>query len=343
MNLCPVCGRDGEPHGVACIEAPPPNGSNIVVTDPLQNKRKRNAVPEGATLLSKGKPKRIYPWTTISTADIQAKIDLGLAEESMTSALSGRVIVAQEHLSIQSVLLDVFDTEDRRTGAKEILDEESLSDILRPFLREEPKWVVHCSVTDSMVSGEWGLKSFSIGKRGYLYYEPDWGVGDPEEHQSLPILAAWEPIKDAQAFRACFLYTYERTWQEFGLPPLMGQWATGPSDIMLDTVRAVLRMQPELWWGVVERLHEEKNSPSFDQVAEASAKQTREPPEAVSRILRPYYETERGVQWDDKGKDITDYSKWQRIKTEVCRGNFTEQESRILVAAFLFIIGKDVF
>jgi hypothetical protein len=41
---------------------------------------------------------------------------------------------------------------------------------------------------------------------GYLYYELDWGEGGPAE--SLPILAAWEPIGDAQAFRACFLDSY---------------------------------------------------------------------------------------------------------------------------------------
>jgi hypothetical protein len=32
-----------------------------------------------------------------------------------------------------------------------------------------------------MASGCWGLLEFRLGARGYLYYQPDWGVEDPEE------------------------------------------------------------------------------------------------------------------------------------------------------------------
>ena len=36
-----------------------------------------------------------------------------------------------------------------------------------------------------MASGCWGLLEFRLGARGYLYYQPDWGVEDPDE--CLPI------------------------------------------------------------------------------------------------------------------------------------------------------------
>lgn len=66
----------------------------------------------------------------------------------------------------------MLQTEDRQDEANGILEESSLCDVFRPFLEKEPEWDVVCSVTDSMVSGSWGLKSFIIGDRGYLYYEP---------------------------------------------------------------------------------------------------------------------------------------------------------------------------
>ena len=299
-----------------------------------------------AALPSKDKLKKTHPWTTISTAEVQAKIDLGLSE---VPASSGRAFVAHEDLSIRSALVEVLQTEDRQDEANGILEESSLCDVFRPFLEKEPDWEVVCSVTDSMVSGSWGLRSFLIGDRGYLYYEPVWGVGD-DEGECLPIAAAWEPVKDAQAFRVCFLLAYERNWQDFCLPPMMGQWAIGPRDVMPEAVMNALRSDPD-WSAVVERLRKDKNSRSFEEIVLAVAKQTGEYPESVSRILRPYYEVKKAVQnqlplfVNDDGRDIACSFEREEVGAEADSGGggFSESESRILVAAFLFIIGRGGF
>jgi len=288
--------------------------------------------------------KKIHPWTTISTAEVRAKIDLGLSEVPTSS---GRAFLAHEDFSIRSALVEVLQTEDRQDEANGILEESSLCDVLRPFLKKEPEWEVVCSVTDSMVSGSWGLRSFIIGDRGYLYYEPVWGVGD-DVGECLPIVAAWDPVKDAQAFRVCFLNAYERNWQDFCLPPMMGQWAGGPRDIMLEAVMNALRSDPD-WSAVVERLRKDKNSRSFEEIVLAVVKQTGEHPESVSRILRPYYEATKAVQnqlpllVDDERRDIACTFELEGVGAKADSGGFSESESRILVAAFLFIIDRGGF
>ena len=297
-----------------------------------------------AVLQSKDKLEKIHPWITISTAEVQARIDLGL---SAVPTSSGRAFVAHEDLSIRSALLEVLQTEDRQDEANGILEESSLCDVFRPFLEKEPEWDVVCSVTDSMVSGSWGLRSFIIGDRGYLYYEPVWGVGD-DKGECLPIIAAWEPVKDAQAFRVCFLLAYERNWQDFCLPPMMGQWASGPRDIMLEAITNALRLAPD-WSAVVERLRKDKNSQSFEEIALAVVEETGERAESVSRILRPYYEfkeaapNQRPLFIDDKGGEIACTFELEGRGAETESEGFSEWESRILVAAFLFIIGKGGF
>lgn len=297
-----------------------------------------------AALPSKDKLKKIHPWTTISTAEVQAKIDLGLSEVPTSS---GRAFVAHEVLSIRSALVEVLQTEDRQDEANGILDEISLRDVFRSFLKKEPDWEVVCSVTDSMVSGSWGLRSFLIGDRGYLYYEPVWGVGD-DEGECLPIAAAWEPVKDAQAFRVCFLLAYERNWQDFCLPPMMGQWASGPRDIMLEAVTNALRLDAD-WSPVVERLRNDKNSQSFEEIVLAVVEKTGERAESVSRILRPYYEFKEAAQnqrplfIDGEGEEIACTFEVEGRGAVADSGGLSELESRILVAAFLFIIGERGF
>jgi hypothetical protein len=297
-----------------------------------------------AALQSKDKLEKIHPWITISTAEVQARIDLRL---SAVPTSSGRAFVAHEDLSIRSALLEVLQTEDRQDEANGILEESSLCDVFRPFLEKEPEWDVVCSVTDSMVSGSWGLKSFIIGDRGYLYYEPVWGVGD-DKGECLPIIAAWEPVKDAQAFRVCFLLAYERNWQDFCLPPMMGQWASGPRDIMLEAITNALRLAPD-WSAVVERLRKDKNSQSFEEIALAVVEETGEPAESVSRILRPYYELNEAAQnqrplfIDGEGEEIACTFELEGRGAVADSGGFSELESRILVAAFLFIIGERCF
>ncbi len=254
------------------------------------------------------------PWEGVSAADIRLKIDSTLVEDPTAKPLSGRVLVPRQYASIGSVLLNVLDSEERRSQAEESLENESVDEIFRRFLLEPPGWVVFCDVTDSMVSGEWGLKSFEIGGRGYLYHQPDYGIGDDE---SLRIVGAWEPAEDAQAFRVCFLKTYARTWDQFCLPPAMGQWASGPPDLILDAVCAVLHEHAESWSVIHETLRKyERRRLSLETLVKGAMQRTGMPWEVVSRILRPY-------------------SNVDGVEAVFHPESLTEQESRILVAAFL--------
>jgi hypothetical protein len=108
-----------------------------------------------------------------------------------------------------------------------------------------------------MVSSDWGIMKFSLGGRGYLYDRPDWGSGNDE---SLRILASWEPVGDQQIFEACFLETYLREWKNLLLPPLLGQWAEGPSDLMREAIRQVLHRSSDLWRGVINEIADALNS-----------------------------------------------------------------------------------
>ena len=170
--------------------------------------------------------------------------------------------------------------------------------------------------------GKWrvGLKSFTIGGRGYLYYMPDLGSGD--DRDDLPILSAWEPIEDDEAFRACFVNTYTKTWNSFGLPPFMGQWAKGPCRFMLDAVCAILRKTSSEWSTILERLPEptEHGKEQFEDVVEDTAECTAVPRPMVSEILR---------------------SRWENRATVM--KNLTERESRVLVVAFLIQISRGGF
>jgi len=82
------------------------------------------------------------------------------------------------------------DDEELRAEAEAVLEGEDPETVLAPFLQAETKWIVRCSTTDSMVSGIWGLKGLVLGSRGYLYFHPDFGVGD-ESGERLPIVGVW--------------------------------------------------------------------------------------------------------------------------------------------------------
>jgi hypothetical protein len=268
---------------------------------------------------SKDRPAKIYPWTTVSARAIEAKIDLSLDEKPALRSPSGKVLVPREDVFLKNVLVQVFDSEKRREKAEEVLEDESVDDILAPFLREEPKWAVHCSVTSSMASGVWGLKYLTIGNRGYFYNEPD---GEPEP----AILGAWEPRGDGQAFRACFVDTYVRVWNEIGLPPCMGEWADGPFEPMLDAVCAVMCRHPEEWSlvvGILQAYKRPEDCSQFDELAEQTAKQMGIPASEIVGILGPVCD-------GDKTEDI--------VTTQM-----TDEERRILLGAFLVAISMGGF
>lgn len=163
-----------------------------------------------------------------------------------------------------------------------------------------------------MVSGVWGLKAFRIGRRGYLYYQPD--------EEEPYIVAAWEPAEDVHAFRACFLNTYTSRWHECGLPPFMGQWATGPFDIMLDAVCIVLQKHQEYGSVVLKYLQNYcRRAGSFDDLVEKTSESVGMKSGLVTPMLRSY-------------ADVGD------VATVVHTKSLAERELRVLVAAFLHVI-----
>jgi hypothetical protein len=152
---------------------------------------------------------------------------------------SWRVFVPIGEVSLRSALLAAAPgDEDTQAAADSLLEGMGeIEETLSRFTGTPPEQVVYCGVSSSMVSGCWGLFEFRLGARGYLYYQPDFGVGDDE---SLPIFGAWEPADNPAARRACILRVYSREWRNRALPPAMGEWATGEPGLLQE---AILRVQ----------------------------------------------------------------------------------------------------
>lgn len=204
------------------------------------------------------------PWEKVSRHDLAALTNAALMEDLEQPLPSGRTFDAVGDLSLRSVLLAAAHRgpdapmaagsglEDVSLEDKEAKDAD-LEEVLSRFTDRPPKPVVLCSVTDSMVSGSWGLFEFCLGARGFLYYRPDWGVEDDE---SLPILGAWEPGHNQSARRACILRVYTREWENRVLPPAMGQWARGDPEVLQEAITRVLSAEPQAWKIVFERLRD---------------------------------------------------------------------------------------
>jgi hypothetical protein len=174
------------------------------------------------------------PWVDISVSDVKSFIDACLRKKPGGHRASGRVLVSRGRISIRETLLDVLNDKGQRTKAEELLESEDLEQLFSRFLKKDAWWVIRCDVTDSMVSSRWGLRAFVLNDRGYIYYLPDDEC--TEEAATLPIFAAWEPVKDKTAYSSSVLMAYINNWEEALLPPYEGQWASGPFDVMLEAV-----------------------------------------------------------------------------------------------------------
>ena len=218
------------------------------------------------------------PWKNVSCADVAARMEAALKAERDERLPPGRTFNAVGDLSVRSVLLAAAHAKMPDSGLKEAdLDDNveigGFEKLLSRFTKGHIKPVVLCSVTDSMVSGSWGLFEFRLNDRGFIYYRPDWGTGDDE---SLPVVGAWEPSHDRQARRACILRTYSREWEGRALPPAMGQWAEGDLDMLQEAIRWVIRAEPNAWKMVMDRLRQkpllgEDESEIIDRVAKSWA------------------------------------------------------------------------
>jgi hypothetical protein len=267
----------------------------------------------------------VPPWTAVSSAAIQRALDSAVAR-TLGRRKSKRKISPDSLPSIREALINVFgDNEELRAEAEAVIEGENPETVLAPFLNAETKWLVRCSVTDSMVSGVWGLKGFVLGSRGYLYFHPDFGIGDPSE--CLPIVGVWEVSEDRSACLASWEDAYTTYCEDFALPPFGGQWAQGPSDFLRDTIGAILRRTPSLWLGVLNRLRQDTAEDDTDgslirSLAEKVTSETGMGESAVSGVLRTFLAG----------------SKRRSIKRD-----FGDLESQILVAAFVARIGMGGF
>jgi hypothetical protein len=260
------------------------------------------------------------PWSDTSVSDVKSEIDTCLRKNPGGQRASGRVLVPRfpgSRIFIKETLLDVLKDKGQQTKAKEILEYESLGQVFSRFLKKDPWWVIRCDVTDSMVSSRWGLQAFVLKDRGYIYYLPDDEC--TEEAATLPIFAAWEPVKHKTAYSSAVLTAYVNHWEEALLPPYVGQWASGPFDVMLAAVSEILTRCPDNWPIVLDRLqgHDRRNT-SLAKLAQKTSLKMGLRQDEVKEILLPYTSTEPA-----KGKLDEDLSK---------------KRKRVLVGAFLCLI-----
>jgi hypothetical protein len=231
------------------------------------------------------------PWVDISVSDVKSFMDACLGYKPAGRKASRRVSLPRS--SIKAALLGVLNDKDQQI-AEELLHCEHLEDLLGRFLKKDPWWVIRCEVTNSMVSSRWGLKAFVLKDRGYIYYLPDDDC--TEEASTLPILEAWDPVKDKVAYRSAVLMAYINHWQEALLPPYRGQWASGPFDVMLEAVSKILRRCPDDWSVVLNRLdrvrvHDRKNS-SLERLTRKTSLKMGLRKNEVKEILLPYTSTD---------------------------------------------------
>lgn len=267
----------------------------------------------------------VPPWTAVSSADIQRALDSAVAR-TLSRRKSKRKISPDFLPSIREALINLFgENEKLRDEAKAVIEGENPETVLAPFLKAEPEWLIRCSVTDSMVSGIWGLKGFVLGSRGYLYFHPDFGVGD--ESECLPIVGVWDVSEGRSACLASCKDAYTTYCKDFALPPFMGQWAQGPSEFLRDAIGVILKRTPRLWLDVLNRLRQDTaedhaDSSPFRSLAEKVSSETGMEKSAVSGVLTTFLAG----------------SKRPSIKL-----NFGDLESQALVAAFVARIGMGGF
>jgi hypothetical protein len=275
--------------------------------------------------IPKPKVEVVPPWANVSSVDIQRALDSEIAR-SISRRKSKRKIAPDSLPSIREALVNVFgDNEELQSEAEVGLEGVNPEDVLAPFLASKPKWVVRCSVTDSMTGGIWGLKWFVLGSRGYFYYHPDFGIGD--EGECLPIVAIWEPANDKSAGLVSLKDAYAAYWMDFALPPSMGQWAHGPSDFLADAVGAILQQRPSRWSDVLDRLSRD--------IKEDDTK------EGLVRFLVQKVASQTKVEESAASCILTTFLTGREAPAR--KPNLSELESRVLVAAFVTRIGMGGF
>jgi hypothetical protein len=261
-------------------------------------------------------------WKNVTATDLAAAINVALVESQDQELLSGRTFLPVRKISVRSALISAV-PEGARAAAVRALNDElpGLEEALAQFTPAPPEPTVSCYVSSSMVSGSWGILEFRLCGRGYLYYRPDFGVGDDE---SLPILGAWEPEDNLAARRACVLKVYEREWNERTLPPAMGEWAVGDPELLQEAILRVLRAHPWAWGSVFERLMEapEPGEAAHDTLTQV-CKLSGAPASRVRKVLHFV-------------SDADDH-----LRHAVCRKRPNEEVQRVVVALLVHCLAAD--
>jgi len=281
----------------------------------------------------------VPPWTAVSSADIQRALDSAVAR-TLGRRKSKRKISPGSLPSVREALLNVFgDNEKLRAEAEAVIEGENPETVLAPFLEAEPRWLIRCSVTDSMVSSVWGLKGFVLGSRGYIYFHPDFGIGD-ESGERLPIVGVWEVSEDRSARLACWKDAYTTYCKDFALPPFMGQWAQGPSDFLRDTIGAILERTPRLWLDVLNRLRQDTEK---DHVLTRLRRDLAgdDTDGGLIRSLAEEVSSETGMEKSTVSGVLMTFLTGS--KRPLIKPDFGDLESQALVAAFVARIGMGGF
>lgn len=237
------------------------------------------------------------PWASISAVEIQKTIDRSITEAP----------------TFKKILVDVIDGKKPLDEAEEWLCSESSEEIFCRLLKKSPTWVIRCHVTDSMASGEWGLKTFTIGGKGYIYSRPD--------EDEPCIIGAWAPARDQQRYRRSLLSVYKSSWESCPLPPMMSQWVDGPFEVIFDGICAALRQKPKFWDVVLRTLREP------DKRGMSSAELVRKTSKCVAKDSRVVHPILQSLSTRDDPARLNPNS----IK---------KGDSRILVTAFLTLIKR---
>lgn len=190
------------------------------------------------------------PWSGVLPTALAAELDHGLVESENRSA-EGSLFAPAGDPTIRAALTAVMDAgaAEAEYGDDPWWHHFTPVQVLDSLRGLEARDVVRCWVSDSMASGTWSLNEVHLGRRGYVFYVPDFGIGDRED---LPVLGGWEPVDNQALRRACLLGIYREEWQNLGYPPFFGQWARGDVEILLGGMEGALQEHPEAWERVGE-------------------------------------------------------------------------------------------
>jgi hypothetical protein len=245
-------------------------------------------------------------------------------EDPSLSSPQSRVLYPTSELTIEEVIVRALDLDEEDDEAQDALSEELMDEgapeALARLHGPEPEWVVKCFNPSSMVSGVWGLRSLRFGGRGYLFDEPD---SDFVAEQGHPLHGAWEPVESGPAFDTCFLATYQRTWDSIGLPPWMGETASGPRGLMVEAVDRVIEAKPLAWESALQALGDAPASRHLDELSpEDSADMAVEgvDPESIMDML------------------LRLRTGFDEVSERAMAGTLAVEERRALVAIFLHLI-----